>query len=271
MWQIPETPHWLLTHNRPDDALRSLQWLRGWVSPRAVQQEYTELINYIETSNACVACQRRGMRCTHRIGCLEKAGELLRPNVLRPFALVVMCFIIVQSNGIAAVKPFLVQVFKVFGVPMDPNWASVVVGTMDVLANITCMVAIKWLGKRVMCLLAVFGAGVCCFILSVNAYLTIPAGVDSFHPAGLSLIEPNNWTALVVFVFLAFFAGVAHSVAWMFVSEVFPIRVRGIASGISAATGYFVVFVATKSYYSLEVGCSMSGAFLLYGCLTVGG
>lgn len=104
---------------------------------------------------------------------------------------------------------------------------------------------------------------------AVNAYLTIPSGVNSFYPqSGMGLIEPTNTTALVVFVFLAYFAGVSHSVAWMYVSEVFPIRVRGIASGFSAATGYFVVFVATKTFYSVELECSMWGTFLLYGCLT---
>lgn len=123
--QIPETPHWLLTHHRPDDALVSLQWLRGWVQPAAVQQEYAELVNYIQKLNACIPCQQRGNRCTHRTGCLSKATELLRANVLRPFGLVVICFIIVQANGIAAIKPFLVQIFEAFGVPMDPNWASV--------------------------------------------------------------------------------------------------------------------------------------------------
>lgn len=104
---------------------------------------------------------------------------------------------------------------------------------------------------------------------AVNAYLTIPAGANSFYPqADMGLIETNNTTALVVFVFLAYFAGVSHSVAWMYVSEVFPIRVRGLASGCSAATGYFVVFVFTKTFYSLEMECSMWGAFLLYGCMT---
>lgn len=56
---------------------------------------------------------------------MEKATELLRGNVLRPFGLVLLGFIVVQSNGLVAVKPFLVQVFTLFGVPMDPNWASV--------------------------------------------------------------------------------------------------------------------------------------------------
>lgn len=109
----------------------------------------------------------------------------------------------------------------------------------------------------------------CIVTPAVNAYLTIPPGVNSFYPeSGMSLIERTNTTALVLFVFLAYFAGVAHSVAWMYVSEVFPIRVRGIASGFSAATGYFVVFVATKTFYSLELACSMWGTFLLYGSMT---
>lgn len=146
--------------------MASLQWLRGWVSPQAVRREYSDLIGYVVTANACLPCQRSGEPCTHRTGCLTKAGELLGGNVLRPFSVVMLGFIVVQSNGIVAVKPFLVQVFKLFGVPMDPNWASVVVGMMDVLANLTCMVAIKRLGKRVMCLTAVCLSGMCCFVLS---------------------------------------------------------------------------------------------------------
>lgn len=126
--QIPETPHWLLQHRRPDDALASLQWLRGWVQPPAVQKEFNDLINYVRTSNACLPCQRSGSQCSHRTGCLSKATELWNGNVLRPFGLVVMCFVIVQSNGIAAIKPFLVQVFQIFGVPMNANWASVGAG-----------------------------------------------------------------------------------------------------------------------------------------------
>lgn len=142
---------------------------------------------------------------------------------------------------------------------------------MDALANITCMIAIRSLGKRIMCLTAVFGSAVCCLVLSVNAFLTIPSGVSSFHTEDLKMIEHNNYTALVVFVILAYLAGITHSVAWMFVSEVFPIRVRGLASGFSAATGYFVVFVFTKTYYSLESACSIWGAFMLYGCASAAG
>lgn len=126
--QVPETPHWLISHHRPDDAEKSLQWLRGWVSPAAVSQEFSELKDYIRTSTSCAACVRNNRECSHRPSFADQARELMRSNVVKPFVLVVMCFIIVQSNGIAAIKPFLVQVFEIFGVPMDPNWASVSLG-----------------------------------------------------------------------------------------------------------------------------------------------
>lgn len=37
---------------------------------------------------------------------------------------------------------------------------------MDFLANIVCVLTVNVLGKRVLCLSAVFASGVCCFVLS---------------------------------------------------------------------------------------------------------
>uniref|UniRef100_A0A1B6IZ61 Major facilitator superfamily (MFS) profile domain-containing protein n=2 Tax=Homalodisca liturata TaxID=320908 RepID=A0A1B6IZ61_9HEMI len=44
--QIPETPIWLISRNRQEDALKALCWLRGWVTPEEVQSEYDEIIRY---------------------------------------------------------------------------------------------------------------------------------------------------------------------------------------------------------------------------------
>ncbi|KAJ4449191.1 hypothetical protein ANN_00588 [Periplaneta americana] len=46
VFQMPETPIWLLSRGRVKDAERSLCWLRGWASPEDVKEEFEQLIRY---------------------------------------------------------------------------------------------------------------------------------------------------------------------------------------------------------------------------------
>lgn len=44
--QTPESPIWLLSRNRPDEAKKSLAYLRGCVSTADVEDEFSELSIY---------------------------------------------------------------------------------------------------------------------------------------------------------------------------------------------------------------------------------
>lgn len=276
---VPESPYWLMSQNRHDEAIKSLQWLRGWVKPVHIQPEYQEITEYIDVANRCDECLRLGQSCTHISSYAEKAKDLVRSKTLRPLVLVALVFFVVHANGNSAVRPFLVQVFQTFGVPMDPNWASVVVGVMDILSNVLCIFAVKLVGKRRLFLVSLAVSCVCCLALGVNAYLVIPAGANSFAEhvpttgvdSVLSATAPaqDNVLAMVLFVVLALSFGVSWCCPWMLVSEVFPFRVRGTASGIAAAFNYFAVFTVTKTYLSLERVLDISGAFVLYGVLLI--
>lgn len=52
---------------------------------------------------------------------------------------------------------------------------------------------------------------------------------------------------------------------WLLVSEIFPFRGRGLASGVSAAVAYLIGFLVTKTYFNLRDGLTVSGAFAFYG------
>jgi hypothetical protein len=48
---MPETPIWLLSRGRYEDAEKSLCWLRGWVKPDVVREEFNQLVIYSNTVN----------------------------------------------------------------------------------------------------------------------------------------------------------------------------------------------------------------------------
>lgn len=125
---VPETPQWLIARGRVDDARRSLRWLRGWVPDRVVRKELDDLVEFIAMANACDACRRtsvEGVSCTHTSSYSEKVRDLFRSKTLRPYALLVFSFFVVHCSGNMAIRPFLVQIFATFGIPLDANWGLV--------------------------------------------------------------------------------------------------------------------------------------------------
>lgn len=95
----------------------------------------------------------------------------------------------------------------------------------------------------------------------------IPVNETSFDSHLHNGIDQNNIFAMAMFVILALSCGISWCCAWMLVSEVFPFRVRGTASGIAAAMNYVAVFTVSKTYLSLETGLHIWGAFSLYAVL----
>lgn len=106
--------------------------------------------------------------------------------------------------------------------------------------------------------------------LSTNAFLTIPVDVSSFDETYVNAVHiMDNTFAMIVFVVIDFFTAVAAGMPWMLISEIFPIRVRAAASGLSAAVAYSSLFIFTKTYINVEGALSIGGAMMAYSVLTL--
>lgn len=117
---------WLLSKKRNGEALKSLQWLRGWVSPKAVEKEFKSLEHYNEYSNACAACVKAQKKCIHPPpNYVQKLKELLRKRTIKPFIVIMFGFFVAQFSGKFAMRPYIVEVMKAYGTPIDPNEATV--------------------------------------------------------------------------------------------------------------------------------------------------
>lgn len=269
---VPETPMWLLSKNRDPEALKSLQWLRGWVSERSVRPEFEEICRYSVNSNKCVVCEKGKLKCDHPPATLkEKLADLLRKRTLKPFLLVIAYFSFVQFSGIHAMRPYLVQIFKAYRTKVDPGWVTVIIGMLGLLANIICMATIRVVGKRKMSLISMFGTILSCFLIGLYSYNYLPHNLSSFNIPTYEYAEPSS-VPMYYFFGLAFFTSIGiQSIPWMLMSEVFPFKSRGFATGITAAINYSLSFVTTKTYLNLEGWLGLYGVIWFYCIIDICG
>lgn len=225
---VPETPFWLMAKNRKEDAMKSLMWLRGWVSdPKHVEKEFKEIQRYSEDSNRCVMCQKSDSKCTHKSGSSQELWkELFRKRTLKPFILVLTMFLFCQFSGLVGMRPYFVQIFQAFSVPIDASMATVVIGVLGFAANIACTCLIKVLGKRKLALISMLGTCVSISALAVYSYIALPPGLTSFEKHVEQ--DSNNNLGLIPLILiytLAFFTSFGLiPVPWMLLSEVFPFK-----------------------------------------------
>lgn len=139
----------MLSKDRTRDAQKSLQWLRGWVSPKAVEKEFAEIQRYSEFSRTCGECTRTKQKCGHPPPSIsERMRELIRKRTLKPFYIVSLSYFFCQFTGYLAMRPYIVLIFQVYGIPIDANWATVWVGLCGVFGTIACVITVKFAGKR---------------------------------------------------------------------------------------------------------------------------
>ncbi|KAL7033165.1 hypothetical protein ACKWTF_007494 [Chironomus riparius] len=273
---VPETPFWLLAKNRKEEALKSLMWLRGWVkNSKHVESEFNEIVRYSQESNRCVSCHKNDSKCTHPPATAsELLKELKRKRTLKPLFLVIMMFAFAQFSGLASMRPYFIQIFQAYSIPYDASWATVVIGIMGFFANIVCVCLVKPLGKRKIALISMTGACISIISLAIYSYIVLPSGLTSFEKH-IDQAEINNYLGYIPLTFiylLAFFTSLGLlPVPWMILSEVFPFKSRGLASGITAAINYTMAFFTTKTYFNMESTLSLFGVIALYAVVDVFG
>lgn len=165
--KIPETPIWLLSKKREEQAEKSLQCLRGGVSKQAISKELAQMKKVSELSISCQACEKQSIKCQHPPPALiEKFRSMTRKRTVRPFILIVILLFLMQFSGMFAMRPYLVPILKAHGITLDANVVTTILGSIGILANVVIVASIRALGKRRIYLYSMIGNFLSCFGLS---------------------------------------------------------------------------------------------------------
>lgn len=169
---VPESPYWLYAKNRVDDAHKSLQWLRGWVSNRNVEEEFKDVISSVEDLKSKGKKKSQNVKSDTIV-----ASHPLKPFTQRtfiaPFLLILFGFIVSHFSGLTPLQTYSIQILNTYHVPINEYYATIFLGAAQVIGCLIGMVFVRSTGKRGLVFASFIGCGVCfCSVATYSHFST---------------------------------------------------------------------------------------------------
>ena len=243
MYLVPETPRWLVKNDFMDQARAVLRRSRG----RQDVEEDVEEIRQVEEEESETG-----------------ARELLSPWV-RPMLIVGIGLAVLQQFvGINTIIYYAPTIINSTGVGVSTSiLATVGVGIVNVLFTFVAIWLIDKLGRKKLLLFGLTGMTIATFALGLGFVLPSLSGIVAWVTLG------------GMFLYVASFAASFGPVLWVMLPEIFPLKVRGSAVGVSSLSNWaanftvallFPVLVAALSqtpvFWGLGVICILSMVFI---------
>lgn len=215
---VPETPRWLMAKGHEEKAIAISRRLCNTV------EESDEQIQEIRDQLAAAGSQ----------------ATLSQFFTRRYFKVIALAFFIAMFNqlsGINAILYYAPEVMKQAGA--DDNAAllmSVGVGLMNLIATMAALTVIDRIGRRSLMIVGSIG-----YLVSMG-FLTAVMFMFQGHFNSTS----STLVLIGLLMFIAAHAFGQGSVIWVFISEIFPTRVRGLGQSLGSLTHW--VFAAITTY-----------------------
>jgi sugar porter (SP) family MFS transporter len=231
LFGIPPSSRWLVTQKRVDEA-RGVLEMMGAENPQA---ELSEIVDSIHLER------------------LQTSEPLFSWKYRFPLFLAITIGMFNQLSGINAILYYLNDIFAAAGYSkMSGDLQAVAVGGMNLAATLLGMSVIDKLGRKTLLLIGSVGTAACLFGVSWVFFTN------------------SHQSYLLVFLvaYIAFFAISQGAVIWVYISEVFPSRVRAKGQSVGSSSHWIMNAIIAYTFPQLA---KSSGAypFVFFGAMMV--
>jgi SP family galactose:H+ symporter-like MFS transporter len=238
MWRLPDSPRWLISKSKVEQATQVLQRVRvvSDVSPevRDIQQSLEK-----QTSGGVT--------------------ELIRPALRMPLIVGIGLAVFQQITGINTVIYYAPTIFGFAG--FKNAGASILAGAGLGVVMLFCHVLAIFLmdrvGRRPLLLIGLVGQIIGLALLGAAFQFHQLSGITGYIAIG----------SLTIYV--ASFAFGLGPVFWLMISEIYPLKVRGMAMSVATVANWGMNLVVAVTFLTLVNTLGKAETFWLYGIVAV--
>jgi len=233
-----ESPVWLVTHGRMEEARRVLVRVRS--RDHDVDGEIAEISALGERTSSY--------------------RELLRPDVRKVVVIGVLLAVFQQITGINTVIYYAPTLLHQAGLGNSASLlANVGNGIVNVAMTVIAIRLIDKVGRRVLLIGGTVGMAVALFVVAATFAVN---GNTLGHTAAIVAVAS-------LAVYTGSFAIGLGPVFWLLISEIYPARIRGKSMSIATIANWGANFVVAISFLTLLNTISNAGTFFLLGFLSL--
>ena len=235
---IPESPRWLILKRQEKPALRILQCIYGSKEVAEFELNQTRQVTLAET------------RSEWRL--------ILKPNIFKAVLIGVAIAILGQFMGVNAVLYYGPTIFESSGLSGgDSLFYQVLVGIVNMMTTLLAIAIIDKVGRKKMIYYGVSGMVITLLFIAFYFIKGKELGI-------------SNIFLLVCFLAYIFCCAISIcAVIWVLLSEMYPIKVRGLAMSIAGFSLWVGTFLIGQLTPWMLKNITQGGTFILFAVMCV--
>lgn len=247
---VPESPVWLVTKGRIEDAARSLKYLyKAYPQPEHTTQTMADMhLASLQREHETNLASKLKVASRADFAPMQKdsfqnskwAG-FLKPTGYKPMFVLFCFFLIQQFSGIYITLFFAVTFFQEAGTTLDPFHASIYVGVTRFVMSLMNGWLLKRFKRRHLIMVSSLGMAACMFVSGWVTYW-IKQGQTGIGWIPVACVLLYVCTSMIGLL----------TIPWTMTAELFPTDIRGLAHSISYSMANVLMFAAIQSYIPLS-------------------
>ncbi|KAE8582301.1 hypothetical protein XENTR_v10020069 [Xenopus tropicalis] len=257
---MPDSPRFLISKGKDEKALKALAWLRGVNTE--YQGEYERIKSNVLKKSSTLSWT-----------------ELSNPYYYKPILIAVFMRFLQQMSGVSPILIYLETIFNRTKVILRGGYDAALVGAVRLLSVIISASVMDKAGRKIL----LFISSILMFASSLSMGLYIHFTVDGSHNStNLTTItnssadasEPINYIQLIPLVcIMLYIIGYAFGwgpITWLLMSEILPLKSRGVASGLCVLVSWITGFILTEAFIPAVNALSLETPFFFFTVVCVG-